>query len=72
MASPADHARFCTAIEHGAAGTALSEAAAAVANSRHPLPETTAGLLDLAHPATFADAVALIRRRWANGRASHG
>ena len=68
--TPADRQRFDNAIAHGG-GVTIRPAALAVANCQARLPEATSGLLGMREGATYAQAVAQLRTRWADGRAGH-
>ena len=66
----ADRLRFCNAIEGGGPALHLQAAAEAVALCTARLPDSTAALLGL-DGGTYAQAVARLRSRWADGRAGH-
>ena len=69
--TPADRQKFANHLEGGLGGPALLQLAAVVENSPAPMPETSAYLLGFEAGATFAQGVARIRQRIADGHAPY-
>lgn len=68
--TPADRALFDQLVCGGGATAGLPAAAAVVANCQINAPETTAYLIGLQTPASYAQCAALLQLRWNSGRAA--